>query len=162
MKLSRKADYALRVLMTLVARKGEGEANGNGQGPLSMNELAKANDVPKRFLEHIMLDLKEQGWVASTAGRKGGYVLSADPARITMGQVIRHFDGLMAPIGCVSVTRFEPCSQSSTCHFRRVLMEVRNATANYLDNTTLAKVVQLAPVPDQEVFSLTFTAGDGI
>jgi Rrf2 family protein len=154
MKLSRKADYALRVLVTLVTR--------NGEGPMSMTELAKANDVPKRFLEHIMLDLKEQGWVASTPGRKGGYVLRADPNRITMGQVVRHFDGLMAPIGCVSVSRFEPCSQAGTCRFRRVLLDIRNATTSFLDNTTLAKVMQSDPVPDQEVFALTFSGGDGI
>jgi Rrf2 family protein len=97
MKLSKKADYALRVLFDLVERVG--------QGPVPMNELAKRNDVPKSFLEHIMLDLKEQGWVESTPGRKGGYVLAQDPERITMGQVVRHFDGLMAPIGCVSVAR---------------------------------------------------------
>jgi Rrf2 family protein len=154
MKLSRKADYALRVLVTLVEHQGE--------GPVSMNELAKLNDVPKRFLEHIMLELKGQGWVESTPGRKGGYVLAANPARITMGQIVRHFDGVMAPIGCVSVNRFEPCSQAPTCRFRRVLLEVRNAAANFLDNTTLAQVIHKAPVSDQEVFALTFTAGDGI
>ena len=103
MKLSRKADYALRVLFTLVDRWGT--------GPVSMNELARRNDVPKRFLEHIMLDLKSQGWVASTPGRKGGYILAQSPERITMGQVVRFFDGVMAPIGCISVTR--PVNRSS-------------------------------------------------
>ena len=61
MRLSRKTDYALRVLFTLVDQQGN--------GPLSMSQLAKKNDVPKRFLEHIMLDLKAQGWVASSPGR---------------------------------------------------------------------------------------------
>jgi Rrf2 family protein len=154
MKLSRKADYALRVLVTLVQRRGE--------GPLPMTELARVNDVPKRFLEHIMLDLKSQGWVDSSPGRKGGYQLAAEPSAITMGQVMRHFDGVMAPIGCVSIHRFEPCSQAPTCRFRRVLLEVRDAAANFLDNTTLAQVIQKAPVRDQEVFALTFTGGDGI
>jgi len=154
MKLSKKADYALRVLFDLVERAG--------QGPVSMNDLAKHNDVPKRFLEHIMLDLKEQGWVASSPGRKGGYVLARDPERITMGQVVRHFDGLMAPIGCVSIERHEPCSQAPTCRFRRVLLEVRNQTAQYMDNATLARVAGNKPVGDQEVFTLEFTGGDGI
>ena len=120
MKLSKKTDYALRVLFTLVERRG--------QGPVSMNELAKVNDVPKRFLEHIMLDLKARGWVASAPGRKGGYVLAQDPEQITMGQVVRHFDGILAPIGCVSVSHHEPCSQSAMCRFRRVLLEIRNLT----------------------------------
>ena len=154
MKLSRKADYALRVMLTLVERRGD--------GPLSMTELARLNDVPKRFLEHIMLDLKSQGWVDSAPGRKGGYRLVRDPAGITMGQVVRHFDGLMAPMGCVSLTRFEPCSQAPACRFRRVLLEVRNSTAQFLDNLTLAQVAQNAPVPDREVFAFTFAGGEGI
>ncbi len=154
MKLSRKADYALRVLLTLVER--------NGQGPLAMSELARVNDVPKRFLEHIMLSLKSQGWVDSSPGRKGGYFLAAEPERITMGQVVRHFDGLMAPIGCVSEARFQPCSQAPTCRFRGVLLQVRNTTAGFLDNITLAQLATTPPVADKEVFALTFTAGDGI
>ena len=154
MRLSRKADYALRVLFTLVEKQGN--------GPLSMNQLAKENDVSKRFLEHIMLDLKEQGWVASSPGRNGGYVLAQAPDRITMGQVVRHFDGLMAPIGCVSVSQNEPCSQAYRCRFRRVLLEIRNITARHLDNLTLAQVAGIEPVSDREVFTLELVAGDGI
>jgi Rrf2 family protein len=146
MKLSKKTDYALRVLFTLVERRG--------QGPVSMTELAKANDVPKRFLEHIMLDLKKKKWVSSAPGRKGGYVLAKDPEHITMGQVVRYFDGILAPIGCVSVSCHQPCSQASGCRFRRVLLEIRNMTARYMDNATLARVYANQPVNDQEVFSL--------
>ena len=154
MRLSKKTDYALRALMTL--------ADHLGREPLSLNYLAKKNDISKRFLEHIMLDLKEQGWVASSPGRRGGYILATTPERITMGQVVRHFEGLMAPIGCLSVNRNEPCSQSARCRFRRVLLEIRNLTANYLDNTTLAQIADTLPVPDHEVFALELLAGDGI
>jgi Rrf2 family protein len=154
MKISKRADYALRVLFTLIDQQGA--------GPLSMSQLSKHNDAPKKFLEHIMLDLKEQGWVASSPGRLGGYVLAVPPERITMGQVVRHFDGLMAPIGCVSVTRNKPCTQSYRCRFRRVFLEVRTLTARYLDNLTLAKVATLEAVADHEVFTLELVAGDGI
>jgi Rrf2 family protein len=154
MKLSKKTDYALRILFTLVEHRG--------QAPVSMATLARGNDVPKRFLEHIMLDLKKQGWVASSPGRKGGYVLARDPNLITMGQVVRHFDGLLAPIGCVSVSRHEPCSQSATCRFRRVLLDIRNLTARYMDNATLARVYANQPVTNQEVFGLELMGGDGI
>lgn len=154
MKLSKKADYALRVLFTLIDRQGA--------GPLSMTQLAAQNDVPKKFLEHIMLALKERGWVESSPGRFGGYVLAVSPERITMGQVIRHFDGLMAPVGCVSVTQNKKCTQSHKCRFRRVFLEVRNLTAKYLDNLTLAHVAGLEPVSDREVFTLELVAGDGI
>lgn len=154
MKLSKKVDYALRVLFTLLDHQGA--------GPISMTQLAKRNEVPKKFLEHIMLDLKARGWVESSPGRQGGYVLATSPERITMGQVIRHFDGLMAPIGCVSVSRNEPCTQSHRCRFRRVFLEVRMLTARYLDNLTLAQVAGMTPVGDQEVFALELVAGDGI
>lgn len=154
MRLSKKADYALRVLFTLVDHMGD--------GPLSMNQLARMNDVPKRFLEHIMLDLKEQGWVKSLPGRLGGYVLAQPPHLITMGQIVRHFDGLMAPIGCVSVTRNEFCSQSHRCRFRGVMLEIRNLTAQYLDNLTIAQIAETEPVNDRVVFTLELIAGDGI
>lgn len=154
MRLSKKADYALRVLVTLVESRDK--------RPVSMTFLAQNNDVPKKFLEHIMLELKEQGWVESSIGRAGGYRLSQAPERITMGQVVRHFDGLMAPIGCVSVKRHEECSQSNCCRFRRVLLEIRNLVARYLDNTTLAQVAEHRPVVEREVFSLTLVGGDGI
>ncbi len=154
MKLSRKTDYALRVLLALVDRWG--------QGPVSMNELAKQNDVPKKFLEHIMLDLKSQGWVESSPGRMGGYVLALPPERITLGQVVRHFDGILAPVGCVSISNNEPCTQAPTCRFRRVLLDIRNVTASYMDNATLAQVARNAPVDDRELFSLELVGGDGI
>lgn len=154
MRLSRKADYALRVLMTLVDRWG--------QRPISMNELARLNDVPKKFLEHIMLDLKAQKWVESTPGRLGGYALTQPPERITLGQVVRHFDGVLAPVGCVSLSNFEGCSQSAACRFRRIMLGVRNATAAYLDNATLAQVAKNEPVTDPEVLSLGLIGGDGI
>lgn len=154
MRVSRKADYALRVLFALVDRWG--------QGPVSMTTLARAHDVPKRFLEHIMLDLKSQGWVASSPGRAGGYVLARPPEAITLGQVVRYFDGVLAPIGCVSVSDPQPCSQAVTCRFRRVLLEVRNLTARHMDGATLAAVAAGRPVGSAELIDLGFTAGDGI
>jgi Rrf2 family protein len=127
-----------------------------------MNQLARKNEVPKRFLEHIMLDLKKKKWVASTPGRNGGYVLAQDPEHITMGQVVRYFDGVLAPIGCVSVSRHEPCSQSATCRFRRVLLEIRDMTARHMDAATLARVYANEPVTQNEVFALEVIGGAGI
>ncbi len=155
MRISKKTDYALRALFTLVDRFEESE-------PISLTALARINDVPKKFLEHIMLDLKEHGWVKSLPGRKGGYLLAVHPERITLGQVIRAFDGVLAPIGCVSVTRNEPCSQSETCRFRRVFLDIRNLVARVMDNTTIATVASYAPVSNPEVFQLELTGGEGI
>ncbi len=154
MKLSMRTDYALRALFHLVAEQGK--------GPVPLPLLAERNDVPKKFLEQIMLDLKGQGWVASVAGRRGGYLLAKDPQAITMGQVVRLFDGVLAPIGCVSTTHHEECSQSSRCRFRRVLLDIRNHTAALMDAATLAKVYAGAPVRRAEVFAAGFTDGGGI
>jgi len=145
MRLSRKSDYALRALFTLVEEYGH--------GPIPIRELARRNDVPRRFLEHIMLDLKAEGWVQSVAGRDGGYALARRPDEITMGQVVRHFDGVLAPVGCVSVCNYETCTQEPACRFRRVLLEIRNYTASLMDKATLASVHTGPPVTADEVFS---------
>lgn len=153
-RISKRTDYALRVLFHLVDRQGE--------GPVSITEMARRNDVPRKFLEQIMTDLRENHWVISTAGRRGGYVLGKPADQITLGEVVRFFDGVLAPIGCVSVTHFEPCSQELTCRFRRVFLDVRNFTANLMDSTTLASVHAGKPVRHEEVFAKEFVDGAGI
>ncbi|NCT22386.1 Rrf2 family transcriptional regulator [bacterium] len=151
MQLSMRTDYALRALFTLVEHCGG--------GPIPIAELARRNDVPKRFLEHIMLDLKDKGWVTSHAGKRGGYQLKRSPSKITMGEVVRHFDGYLAPIACVSVTDYRRCSQESVCRFRRVLLSARNMVADLMDRTSLADVMQASPVAYSEVVGLH---GEGI
>jgi Rrf2 family protein len=146
-----RTDYALRALFTLVEH--------HGKTPIPIIELARRNDVPKRFLEHIMLDLKERGWVESLPGKRGGYLLKKNPAKITMGEVVRHFDGYLAPIACVSVTDYKRCTQEPVCRFRRVLLRARNMVAELMDETTLADVLKGAPVASAEVSGLH---GDGI
>src|ERR1019366_2059573 len=153
MRVSKQTDYALRALFTLVEHY-------HGP-PISIRELARRNDVPKRFLEQIMLKLNSQGWAESSAGIRGGYVLAKNPERITMGEVVRHFDGILAPIDCVSVTGYQRCSQESVCRFRRVFLDVRNYVAGMMDRATLADVVKGTPVTRREV-AAGFIGGDGI
>ena len=153
MRVSKRTDYALRALFTLVDHFG-------GQ-PIPIRELARRNDVPKRFLEQIMLALKSQGWVDSTAGIRGGYFLAKPPAKITMGEVVRHFDGILAPIDCVSVTGYVRCSQEPVCRFRRVFFNARNYVAGIMDQSTLADVAKGLPLTSQEV-STGFIGGEGI
>jgi Rrf2 family protein len=153
MRVSKKTDYALRALFTLVDHyRG---------APIPIRELARRNDVPKRFLEQIMLALKAQGWVSSVAGIRGGYVLAKNPSKITMGEVVRHFDGILAPIGCVSVTGYERCSQEPVCKFRRVFLDARNYVAGAMDRATLAEIAKGAPVTKREI-SAGFMGGEGI
>jgi Rrf2 family protein len=154
MRISRKTDYALRAMFTLVEHFG--------RGPIPIRELARRNEVPKPFLEHILLELKAQGWVESTPGKRGGYVLARSPDKITMGQVVRHFDGIMAPIGCVSVNQYERCTQEPVCRFRRVFLDIRNYTTRLMDRATFAAVFAGKPVTDQEVFDEQLLGGAGI
>lgn len=149
-----RTDYALRAMFTLVEVDGE--------GPISISELARRNDVPKRFLEHIMLDLKARGWVSSVAGKHGGYQLAQPASSITMGDVVRHFDGYLAPIGCVSVCDYRSCSQEATCRFRRILLRARNMVARLMDESTLEDVMQGAPVTSFEVALIQGVDGEGI
>lgn len=153
MRVSKKTDYALRALFTLV--------DHYGGAPIPIRELARRNDTPKRFLEQIMLDLKANGWVTSAPGMRGGYFLAKDPSKITMGEVIRHFDGILAPIDCVSVMGYKRCTQESVCRFRRVFLDARNYVAGLMDRSTLGDVAKILPVSKTEVTS-GFIAGEGI
>ena len=108
-----------------------------------------------------MLALKAQGWVDSSAGIRGGYFLAKNPAKITMGEVVRHFDGILAPIDCVSVTGYQRCSQESVCRFRRVFFDARNFVATLMDRATLAEVAKGLPLAKREISS-GFIGGEGI
>ncbi len=154
MKISKRTDYALRVLFTLVEHYG--------RGPIPIRELARRNDVSKRFLEHILLDLKAQGWVESVPGKNGGYVLAQKPDKIRMGQVVRYFDNLLSPIQCVSTSQYERCSQEAVCRFRRVFLQIRNDTTRLMDHATLASVFADKPVSRHEVFDDALMGGAGI
>lgn len=154
MYISKQTDYALRALFTLV--------EFHGRGPIPIRELARRNDVPKRFLEQIMLKLKRGGWVESLAGVRGGYVLAKAPTKIALGEVVRVFDSVLAPIECVSTTGYQRCSQEPVCRFRRVFLDVRNYVNDLLDNATLDAVAKGTPVTRREVFGASFADGAGI
>ena len=135
--LTRKSKYGLKALLLLAADAGK--------GPVLVSELAEREQIPKKFLEAILLDLKRHGLVHSKKGKGGGYLLSRRPAEITIGQVIRVLDGPLALVPCASQTayrRCEECIDEQTCGVRQAMKEVRDATARILDNTTLAGLNQ--------------------
>src|SRR5579864_9139651 len=122
--LSQKTKYALRALQVLSARFGH--------GPVLISDLAGQEDLPRKFLELILLQLKNNGILESKRGKGGGYRLRRDPKTVTLGQVIRIFEGPLAPIPCVSETAFRKCDECediATCGTRLVMREVRDATA---------------------------------
>ncbi len=137
MKLSRRSEYGLRVLQDLAAHYGE--------GPIPNKELAERNGVPYKFLEQIMLTLKRGRIVYALKGPQGGYSLARPPEQITLAEIIRLLDGPLAPIPCVSVTAFQPCScpDMNTCGLRRVMKQVRDVVAEIMEGTTLADLLRV-------------------
>jgi Rrf2 family protein len=144
--LSKKAKYAIKALLAL--------ADSEPEEPMRIADLARAEQIPPKFLELILLGLKNQGILQSRKGKGGGYLLARDPADIHLGQIVRIFDGPLAPVPCASQTAYVPCADcpdEAVCGVHLAMTEVRNATAKVLDGTSLAslrrKVRQVKPLP---------------
>ncbi len=139
MKLSKRGEYALRSLITL------GIAAEAGRALLQVSKLAESEQLPIKFLEQILQDLKDAGLVMSSRGKFGGYRLAKPTREITIGEVVRLVDGPLAPIGCVSQSAYEKCScpDEEHCGLRMLMLDVRNAIAGILDRYTLADVVEV-------------------
>jgi Rrf2 family protein len=140
--LSKKSKYALKAL-TILAKE-------YGQGPVLISDIARREEISRKFLEIILLELKNAGILQSRKGKGGGYSLGRPPQQITLGHVIRVLDGPLAPLPCVSRSayiRCRECRDERTCGIRMVMKQVRDATAQILDSTTLEdmlKQVELA------------------
>ena len=135
--ISRKTKYGLQALIYLTKKYGK--------GPVLIAELAKKERIPKKFLESILLVLKNKGILQSKKGKGGGYALARPPHAITMGEVIRVLEGPLAPVPCVSHTAYrkcEECRDENACEIRMVMKQVRDAIANILDNTNLVDLVK--------------------
>ena len=132
--LSNRGKYATRALLDLTLHYD--------QGPVLIQDIAERQKIPLKFLEQILLSLKQAGFVQSRKGRGGGYFLARDPSRITLGSVVRAVDGPLAPISCVSVTQYQECGcpEPLTCGLRKVWQEARDALAGVLDETTFAQI----------------------
>jgi Rrf2 family protein len=133
--LSRKSKYGLKALLVLAEKAGT--------GPVLVSEIAERDAIPKKFLEAILLELKRHGMVHSKKGKGGGYFLRREPDEITFGDVIRILEGPLAAVPCVSQRNYMKCSEcvdEETCGVRLAMKEVRDATAEILDHTTLAGV----------------------
>jgi len=131
--LSQKARYAMRALLVLAER--------NDREPMQIADIAHEADVPRKFLEQILLELKKRGIVQSHRGRQGGYALGKTPKEISFADIIRVTDGPLALAPCVSVTayhRCEDCFDEATCPIRKVLLAARDATAAVLESRNLA------------------------
>jgi Rrf2 family protein len=137
MRLSKRGEYGLRAMLNLATLAPQ-------SGVVQIREIAQREQIPVKFLEQILLTLRNAGLVHSKMGAGGGYYLARPAGDITLGQIIRVLDGPLAPIRCVSQMAYEPCAcpDEKTCGLRLAMLDVRNAISGILDHTTLADVTQ--------------------
>jgi Rrf2 family transcriptional regulator, cysteine metabolism repressor len=133
-RLSTKGEYASRAMLELSLHYQE--------KPLHIRDISKAQDIPQRFLEQILLLLKRAGYLRSRKGPDGGYSLSKPPVDITVAEVIRVMDGPLAPIDCVSVMAHEVCPHEDSCGLRWLWKEVRDSVAQILERTTFEELAE--------------------
>jgi Rrf2 family protein len=117
---------------------------GNSPVMLQIKEISRREQISPKFLEQILLTLKNAGLLHSKMGVGGGYYLARSASEITLGQIFRVLDGQVAPIRCVSQTAYESCGcpTEQTCGLRLAMSDVRNAIADILDNTSLADITK--------------------
>jgi len=138
--ITQKAKYALKALLALAD-----EAAAPAPEPLTIEEIARRSGAPKRFLEHILLEIRNAGIIASTRGRAGGYHLVKPPAEISLPEVLRLIDGPIAPLGCLSrraYQRCEDCKDEATCRIRRVFADIFWSYLLLLESLTLADMLR--------------------
>ncbi|MDX2073214.1 MAG: Rrf2 family transcriptional regulator [Alphaproteobacteria bacterium] len=134
--LSMKAKYAIRALMVMAKQENK---------MLSSKTIAKEADVPQKFLDTILQELRHEKIVDSKRGIFGGYFLIKQAAKIMVGDVIRIMDGPLAPIRCASVTAYQKCDDcvdEATCQIRKVMVDVRNSIAGVLDKKSIGDMVE--------------------
>jgi len=150
MKLSLRGEYALRALLVLGLNHGEAVTR--------IGTISEEQNIPKRFLEQILNDLKSAGLVQSRRGGSGGYRLARPPEQITLASVVRHIEGALAPVSCVSEKFYEKCScpDESRCAIRSVMKEIRAAVVQIAERVTIADLCERSRVLRDPVKELDF------
>ena len=133
MRVSHRCEYALRALLELAKRSQE--------GPIRIEEIARCQTIPRKFLANLLVHLKRGSFVQSKKGPEGGYYLARPARQIHLGDVVRFLDGPIAPIQCVSRTLGEKCVMGGRCGYFPVWKRVRDAVADIVDHTTIADVL---------------------
>ncbi len=151
--ITQKMKYALKALLVLADEAAAGEPR-----PLTIEEIAKRSGTPKRFLEHILLEVRNAGVIVSIRGRSGGYVLLKKPAEVSISELLRTIDGPIAPLPCLSrraYQRCEDCTDEDTCRIRKVFAEVFWSYLVMIDSLTLQDMLGSGAVADQILGSAT-------
>ncbi len=133
MRITYKGDYALKTILDL--------SSHYGISPVTIHDLAKRSDIPIKFLEQILLDLKRGGFVESRRGKIGGYLLARHPSQIKLGDVIRFIDGPIEPLACVG-KNYKGCSDMGRCVLRDVWKKISVSTAAIIDNINFEELAK--------------------
>jgi Rrf2 family protein len=137
MILSKKTRYAI-VALTRLAREF-------GKGPMQIREIAEDEKIPQSFLENILLELRKLGILGSKLGKSGGYFLLKKPSDVNLAEIVRHFEGTIALMYCVSEKAYQPCEfckDEATCEIRKVFKEIRDTSYDILSRTTLESLTR--------------------
>lgn len=142
--LTKKGKYGLKAMVHLAGLAPDELAQ--------VADIAETNSISKKFLDHILTELRHAGLVYSKKGKGGGYALARSADEIPVGAIVRALDGPLAPIPCASVTAFRPCEDCGdlrSCPVRLVMVDARNAIANVLDRCTLAEMRDRSSADDR-------------
>lgn len=145
--ITQKMKYALKALLVLAD-----EASSEAPEALTIEQIARRSGTPKRFLEHILLEVRNAGVIASTRGRSGGYTLIKKPSEVSISELLRLIDGPIAPLPCLSrraYQRCEDCVDEATCRIRKVFAEVFWSYLLIIESLTLADMLRSGQVAEQ-------------
>lgn len=131
--ISKKSKYALKALMSLARRQD--------QGPVLIADLASQEQLPRKFLELILLELRNSGVLQSRKGKGGGYLLARRPEQISLGEVLRTLDGSLALLPCLDQAGSQECEEADICGLKAVMQDVQQEIDRILDNTTLTDLI---------------------
>lgn len=149
--ITQKMKYALKALMVL------GDERFAGGTALRIEEIARRSGTPKRFLEHILLEIRNAGIIASTRGRAGGYSLIKEPSQVSVPDLMRLIDGPIAPLPCLSrkaYQRCDDCSDEATCRLRRAFSDVFWSYLVLIESLTLADLLKGGPGGEMDLTAL--------
>ena len=141
--LSKKTRYAMVALIRLAREYGAAPEKSSAR-PLAISEIAEGEQIPRRFLEGILLRLKNLGFVTSTRGREGGYMLARDPGEIHLAAIISEFEGTVGMLACVCPQSYRPCEfhkDEAACKLRHTFLLVHQTTSGILRNTSLRDLI---------------------
>jgi Rrf2 family protein len=155
MRLSRKSDYALRALLALASQEDQ-------HAPLPVREISERHDIPRKFLEAIMSELRHLGFIESIAGKKGGYRLAVPPASIPLGAVLKHFDGHLESLDSEANGVHEEAASDCVDRVNWVLREIGGELDRLMEEVTLEMVLRGESLHRVSVDDQEFMHGHGI